>query len=128
MRRRLWGITGGVTMRTIGTLLAAILMVAALSGCTRPSQNYYRADEVGKTSAVSFGTIVAARDIGIIGKNTGVGAGLGAAAGAGAGSYAGSGSGNAWALGAGLVVGAVAGALAEQAMADRKGVDRKSVV
>lgn len=108
------------------SLLKRVLVVGGafvLIGCQHPSQNTYSYSEIGKSSAVSFGTVVAVREIDIIGKNTGTGALIGAAAGAGAGSYAGHGSGNSWAVGAGLLAGAVAGAMAEQAMADRKGVE-----
>lgn len=102
-------------------LAAAVLLIA---GCAQTqNQNTYRYDEVGKSSAISFGTVIAIREIDIIGRNTGVGSTVGAAAGAGAGSYVGSGSGELWAIGAGLVLGAVAGAAAEQAMADSKGME-----
>ena len=94
-----------------------------LSACQHPNRDVYSYNEIGKSSAVSFGTILAVRQIDIIGKNTGAGAVVGAAAGAGAASYAGHGSGNTWAVGAGLLAGAIAGGLAEQAMADRKGLE-----
>lgn len=105
--------------------IAAVLFAAvALSGCAqRQSQNVYKYDEVGKATAVTFGTVVSSREVDITGKNTGTGALVGAAVGAGAGSYVGSGSGTAWAVGAGLLAGAVAGAVAEQAVADRTGVE-----
>lgn len=108
--------------KSIASFCAALLLFG-LTACQHPSQNAYRYDEVGKSSAVSFGTVLAVRQIDIIGQNTGAGAVIGGAAGAGAGSAIGSGSGNNWAIGAGLVAGAIAGALAEQAMADRKGVE-----
>lgn len=73
----------------------------------RPSQNVYNYDEVGKSSAVSFGTVISSRQVDIIGKNTGAGAVVGAGAGAGAGSYAGSGSGEAWAIAGGALAGAI---------------------
>lgn len=102
-------------------LAATVLFI---SGCAQSqNQNTYRYDEVGKSSAISFGTIIAIREIDIIGRNTGAGTAVGAAAGAGAGSYVGSGSGELWAVGAGLLLGAMAGAAAEQAMADSKGIE-----
>lgn len=106
-------------------VIVALLLVGALglSACQRPGQNAYRHDEVGKSSALSFGSILAVREIDVIGQNTGAGALVGAAAGAGAGSYIGRGSGSGWGAGAGLLAGAIAGALAEQAMADRKGLE-----
>jgi outer membrane lipoprotein SlyB len=108
------------------TVLRGVLVVACallVTACQRPSQNAYREGEVGRTSAVSFGTVLAVRPIDIIGKNTGAGALIGAGAGAGAASYAGTGSGNTWAVAGGLLAGAIAGGLAEQAMSDRKGVE-----
>lgn len=107
----------------IRALVVALAAATFLSACQNPSRNTYRYDEVGKSSAVSFGTVLALREIDIIGRNTGLGAAAGAGIGAGAGSYAGSGSGSAWAVGAGLLAGAVAGAVAEQAAANRKGLE-----
>lgn len=105
-------------------MTVALLAVVILAGCAqRQSQNVYKYDEVGKASAVTFGTVVSSREVDITGKNTGTGALVGAVAGAGAGSYVGSGSGSAWAAGAGLLAGALIGAAAEQAMADRTGVE-----
>lgn len=114
----------GGAMHLMRNLMLVCLAAALLLGCAaRQSQNVYRHDEVGKTSAVSFGTIVASRQVDITGENSGAGAVVGAAAGAGAGSYIGSGSGEVWAVGAGLVIGALAGAAAEQAMNDRVGIE-----
>jgi outer membrane lipoprotein SlyB len=110
-------------VRGLTTALVLLISLAALTACQRPGQSAYSYSEVGKSSAVSFGAILAVREIDIIGRNSGAGAVVGAAAGAGAGSYAGSGSGTNWAVGAGLVAGALAGGLAEQAMADRKGIE-----
>ncbi len=106
--------------------IVAVALIASftLAGCAaRQSQNVYDHSEVGKATAVTFGTIVSSREVDITGENTGTGALVGAAVGAGAGSYMGSGSGTAWAVGAGLIAGAIAGAVAEQAMADRTGVE-----
>lgn len=108
------------------TLAVCILALGFLgvAGCAaRQSQNVYRYDEVGKTTAVSFGTVVSSRVVDITGKNTGTGALVAGAAGAGAGSYIGSGSGSIWGAAAGALVGAAAGAVAEQAMADRQGIE-----
>jgi outer membrane lipoprotein SlyB len=111
------------SVRGLVITLALLTTFIAVAGCEHPSRNAYGYSEVGKSSAVSFGTILAVRDIDIIGKNTGSGALVGAAAGGGAGSYAGGGSGTNWAIGAGIVAGAIAGGLAEQAMSDRKGIE-----
>lgn len=106
----------------IAGVCATLLLPVA--GCAKnPSQKVYDHSEVGKSVAVSFGTIIALREIDINGRNTGTGAAIGGAAGAGAGSYIGSGSGSVWGAAAGLVVGAAIGAMAEQAAADRKGME-----
>lgn len=108
----------------IKIIAVAMISIFAVSGCAqRQSQNVYKHDEVGKATAVTFGTVVSSRQVDITGENTGTGALVGAAAGAGVGSYIGEGSGNAWAIGAGLLAGAIAGAVAEQAMSDRTGVE-----
>ena len=72
---------------------------------------------------MEFGTVIATREVGITGQNTGVGALAGAGVGAGGASYIGTGSGNAWALAGGAVAGAVVGTVAEQAAANRKGTE-----
>ena len=111
-------------MKWLGMAMLGIVMAFGVAGCAkRPSQNVYNYDEVGKSSAVSFGTVVSRREIDITGKNTGTGALIGGAAGAGAGSYIGSGDGTAWAVAGGALAGAVIGAIAEQSAADRKGVE-----
>ena len=114
-----------MTFRTLGrTIFASIVVVGVLAGCAaRPSQNVYDHSEVGKATAVTFGTVITSRQVDITGENTGGGALVGAAVGAGAGSYVGQGSGNAWAIGAGLLAGALVGAAVEQAAADRTGVE-----
>jgi len=98
-------------------------MVIFLFGCEHPGQNRYGYQEVGTTQVVEFGTVVAIREVDITGKNTGLGAAAGAAGGGIAGSAIGQGTGNAGAILGGVLVGAVAGALAEQAMADRTGLE-----
>lgn len=106
-------------------LVAATIGALALAGCAKPpSQNVYRYDEVGKTVAVSFGTIVSAREVDITGRNTGGGAVVGGTAGAIAGSQVGQGFAGPALVGlAGAVVGAAVGAAIEQAAADRKGLE-----
>lgn len=111
-------------MNRVLIAVTALAVVSTMGGCARnQSQNVYRYDEVGQATAVSFGTVISSRQVDIVGKNTGAGALVGAAAGAGAGSYVGNGSGSVWAAGAGLLVGAIAGAAAEQAAADRTGIE-----
>lgn len=104
--------------------LVSILCVAIITGCAqRPSQNVYNYDEVGQASAVSFGSVVSSRIVDITGQNTGAGGLVGAGVGAGAGSYVGSGSGEPWAVLGGALAGAIIGAAAEQAAADRVGIE-----
>ena len=104
---------------------AAVLLLGAvlLGGCQQPSQSRYAYHEVGRSSTLTFGTVVAVRDIEIAGRNTGIGGIIGGVAGAGVGSTIGSGSGSGWAAIGGLVVGAIAGALLEQAGSDRNGLE-----
>jgi outer membrane lipoprotein SlyB len=110
-------------LRFLTALLASSFLLAQLSGCASRSQNTYDAKEVGKTTSVSFGTVLSVRNIQIRGENTGAGAVLGGATGAGLGNLMGKGTGKGWTTGAGLVAGLAAGALAEQAMADRDGLE-----
>jgi outer membrane lipoprotein SlyB len=113
-----------MSTKIVGTVLALAISLPMLGGCARhSSQNVYQEGEVGQTSAVSFGTVVAVRNIDIVGKNSGAGALIGGAGGAAAGSAIGSGSGNAAAIAGGVLVGAIAGAMAEQAMRDRTGIE-----
>lgn len=109
--------------RLLSSALCAFIVIALASCAQRQSQSVYNYDEVGKSSAVSFGTVVSSRQVDITGKNTGTGALIGAGAGAGAGSYAGGGSGEIWAVAGGALAGAIVGGLAEQAMADRVGIE-----
>jgi outer membrane lipoprotein SlyB len=94
-----------------------------LVSCQRPNMNVYRYDEVGKTSAVTFGTILQVRSIGIIGENTGGGAAAGALAGAAGGTYIGADDGTAWAVAGLAVAGGIIGYLIEQGFADREGLE-----
>lgn len=107
-------------------LVALVVTVSlfATSGCAqRSSQNVYQSNEVGRSSAVTFGSIVSARIVDINGSNSGVGTLIGGAAGAGAGSYIGSGSGSIWGAAAGALVGAAIGSAAEQAATNRRGIE-----
>ena len=100
-----------------------IIIFTFSTSCQRPNANVYSYKEVGKTSAVTFGTILKVRSIGIIGENTGAGAAVGATAGAAGGYYVGQGDGAAWA-GAGLAIaGGVIGYLIEQGLSDREGYE-----
>jgi outer membrane lipoprotein SlyB len=107
----------------LGKALAAVAALLILAGCQHPSQNVYGASEVGKASLVNFGTVVAVREVAITGDNTGIGAAAGAAAGGVAGSQFGRGGGSAAATLVGVLVGAAIGAVAEQAAADRTGLE-----
>ena len=104
-------------------IIVSFSIVLFLFSCQRPDVNTYRYNEVGKTSAVSFGTVLKSRSIGIIGENTGAGAAVGAVTGAAGGYYVGQGDGAAWA-GAGLAIaGGIIGYLIEQGLADREGFE-----
>lgn len=106
--------------KAVVALCAAILLV----GCAKQAgQNQYGFADVGQSTLVEFGTVLDAREVGITGRNSGLGATVGAAAGAGGGAYVGNGSGTAWAVAGGAIAGAMVGAAAEQAMADSKGVE-----
>lgn len=119
-----WNFELGAFMKRNFAIALGIVLALGVSGCAqRPSQNVYNYDEVGKSTAVSFGTVISSRQVDITGQNTGAGALVGAGIGAGAGSYAGSGSGSIWAAAAGALVGAAVGAAAEQAAADRVGIE-----
>ncbi|HZH28882.1 MAG TPA: hypothetical protein VEY95_17040 [Azospirillaceae bacterium] len=99
------------------------LVVLAVTGCQRPGQNAYSAREMGRGALVNFGTVVAVREVAVIGENTGTGAGIGAVTGGIAGSRFGSGGGNVAATLGGMLAGAIVGAVAEQAMSDRTGLE-----
>ena len=104
-------------------LLLACLAFATLSGCAKPGQNQYSHKDVGQSTLVEFGTVLAVRNVDIIGENTGVGALIGAGTGAGAGSYVGGGTGNVWAIAGGALIGGIAGAFAEQGISDGPGIE-----
>jgi outer membrane lipoprotein SlyB len=111
-------------LKIVGNPLATVLVAAVLvSGCVDSGQNRYSYNDVGKTSVVQFGTVLAVRPIDITGQNTGAGAIAGGAAGGLAGNQFGHGGGKAGATLAGALVGLAAGAIAEQALSDRKGLE-----
>jgi outer membrane lipoprotein SlyB len=111
--------------RALRLTVAALLSTAvlALPACAPSGQSRYNYDEVGRAVLVEFGTIVTSRPVDITGRNTGAGATLGATSGGLIGSAIGRGGGNAAAIIGGVVIGAVAGAVAEQAMANRVGLE-----
>jgi|ERR1035438_5852509 outer membrane lipoprotein SlyB len=99
----------------------AILLL--LTACHPPSQNNYSEADVGRTAVIAYGTVKSERPVDITGKNSGTGAMVGVAGGALAGSEFGQGRGTLASMLVGAVVGGVAGAAAEQAMANRQGVE-----
>ncbi len=104
--------------------VTALMLAVSLSGCAKlPGQHQYGYQDVGKSTFVEFGTVIAVRNVDITGPNSGVGSLVGAGVGAGAGSYLGGGSGEIWAIAGGLLAGAIAGAVAEQAITDNKGLE-----
>lgn len=104
-------------------LLSLGLAVLLLAGCEAPGQNVYDFREAGQSVIVEFGTVVDVRPIKIKGPNTGLGATAGGVAGGVAGSNVGGGDGQIVGAVGGAVVGVVAGAVAEQALADRQGLE-----
>ncbi len=99
------------------------LTLVLLTGCTQPGMNRYGYQDVGRGAVVTFGTVVSEREVDITGQTTGLGAGIGAAGGALGGSYIGRGGGSLAGLLAGAVIAGVAGHMAEQALADHKGIE-----
>lgn len=90
-------------MKIFNILLVSVLTLTSLTGCMRLGQNVYEYNEVGKSSAITFGTIVSIREVDIRGQNTGIGSTVGGLAGAGAGSYVGGGTGHYWGAGLGYL-------------------------
>lgn len=103
--------------------VAAAACLLMLTGCPYATQNRYNYTEVGRVNVVEFGTVVNARTVDIVGKNTGGGALLGAGAGGAAGAQFGSASGNLAAGLGGAAIGAVAGAAIEQVLQNRTGME-----
>jgi len=104
-------------------LLRAYAVLLLLSSCTQPGQSQYGFQDVGKVTLIKYGVIEDERQVDITGQNTGTGATVGVAGGALAGSEFGQGRGTLASMLVGAVVGGIAGAAAEQAMADRKGIE-----
>src|SRR4051794_39249430 len=98
--------------------LAATLVLAS---CAQPGQNRYGFQDVGRPTAVEFGTLIASREVEITGQNRGVGAMAGVTGGAIAGAGVGGGRGQLGAVLIGALVGGLAGHAVEQAVADHKG-------
>ena len=100
-----------------------LLIPILLIGCDYATQTRYGYSEVGQVQVVQFGTVIAIRDIEIMGESSVGGAIAGGAAGAAAGGNIGGGTGTAVAVVAGAVVGATAGAALERAIRKRGGVE-----
>ncbi len=95
----------------------------SLGACATQGQSRYGYRDVGQTTSVAFGTVLASRPVDIRGQNTGAGGVIGAGAGGLAMSNVGRGTGNVAAIFGGAVVGGLAGAAAEQAISDRTGIE-----
>ena len=104
-------------------LFFLIFIPFLLIGCDYATQTRYGYSEVGQVQVVQFGTVVAVRDIDIMGESSVGGAIAGGAAGAAAGGNVGGGTGTAVAVVAGAVIGATAGAALERAIRKRGGVE-----
>lgn len=109
--------------RSRGAIFIALGSMFLLAGCVTSSQNRYNYNEVGRSSIVEFGTVVAVRNIDITGQNTGAGALAGGTAGGLIGTQVGSGNGGIAGVLGGILIGAAAGAVAEQALANRSGLE-----
>lgn len=103
--------------------LSLVATAAILGGCTFSTQTRYNYAEVGQVQVVEFGSVVAVRDIDIVGETSSSGGIIGGVAGASAGSNLGRGSGAAVGAVAGAVLAANAGAALEQAIRNRGGVE-----
>lgn len=99
------------------------LLVSFLPGCDFATQTRYGYSEVGQVQVVQFGTVIALRDIEIMGETSGGGGLVGAVAGGVAGAHVGGGSGRIVGGTAGAVAGAAVGSLIEQAIRKRGGVE-----
>lgn len=102
-------------------IIPAVLLM--LAGCTFSTQSRYNYSEVGQIQVVEFGSVIAVRDIEIVGENSGAGGLLGGAGGAAAGAYSGKGFGSVAGGVAGAVAGGVVGSALEQAVRNRGGVE-----
>lgn len=101
-------------------LIISLLLVLS---CNYSTQTRYNYSEVGKIQVVEFGTVVAVRDIDIVGENSGISAALGGVGGAVGGASTGNGVGGVGAGVAGAIGGAVVGYTLEQAIRNRGGVE-----
>jgi outer membrane lipoprotein SlyB len=101
----------------------AVCSLLLLGGCVTSGQSRYNYDEVGRATAVHFGTVLAVRNIDITGKNTGTGALVGGTTGGLVGTQIGQGNGGIAGVVGGVVLGAIAGAVAEQALANHSGLE-----
>jgi len=108
-------------MRSV--IAGACALLLFLSACHQPGQSQYGYQDVGKTTVVEYGIISDERPVDITGQNSGTGAMAGVGAGALAGSAFGQGRGTLGTMLVGAIVGGLAGAAAEQALADRKGIE-----
>lgn len=110
-------------VKLLSSGLSLILAGSLLTGCATQGQSRYSYQDVGRASVVEFGTVLASRAVDIRGQNTGAGGMVGATAGGLAMSNVGRGTGNAAAIIGGALAGALIGAAAEQAAADRVGIE-----
>ena len=104
-------------------LAAALIASTFLTACQQPGMNTYGFQDVGQASKVTFGTIIASREVDIQRKNNGVGTLAGATGGAIAGASFGNGNGQLGAALAGALIAGIAGHAIEQGIADHKGIE-----
>lgn len=103
--------------------IIAVISVFFLAACEqKQGQDVYKANELGVSRAVEYGTIIDVREVEIAaekGPSTLIGAGVGG----GSGSYVGGGSGQTWATVGGAVAGAIIGSAIENELGKSKGYE-----
>ena len=102
-------------------LLIPILLLAACQ--QQPGQNSYRLAESGKATQIEYATILRAKEVKIIGEQTGVGTGVGGLVGGIAASNIGGGDGALLAAIGGAVIGGIMGSMAEQELQNTVGIE-----
>lgn len=102
----------------------SLLLVVALAACVpQPGQNSYNLAESGKAVQIEYATILRAKQVKIIGEQTGAGTVTGGLVGGIAASNIGGGDGALLAAIGGAVIGGIMGSLAEQELQNTVGIE-----
>ncbi len=104
-------------------VIYVVMTCMLLSSCNAVKNNEYSEQEVGRSFAISFGTLLDTQEIKINGEGTIYGETGGALAVGVAGSFVGSGNGSLAGIAVGLIIGTVLGVSAEELIRDRKGLE-----